>query len=392
MQSHAEQTPEKPGLIFLMRRKPQGKGGIQTQGAHLADGLGRFFELEYITWEGALWASLFFTPAFYHRSVRSRAPLVHCDDALTSIIGHGIRSKTGKKVVATAHGRDVTMPVPAYQFMLRRSLTSMDAVVCVSRATAREVINRGVDPGRVEIIANSVEADIEPREKDESLYQEVQQLTGIDIRGRKVLFSLGRPIKRKGFDYFLSMVFPHLPDDYLYIVAGPATKKPAYAGTLARLVGDRRCELMMMAIDKDTVHERLLEMSRQPRVHYLNNVSNWLRNLLYYASDLFIMPNRRVKGDMEGFGLVALEAAVRGVPVVATGIEGITDAVIHGKNGYCVPEGDPEAMARTITALLENRASLTEFGKKAARFTRERFSIEKIIGQYRSLFSYLLRS
>jgi len=382
---------KRPGVIFLVRHAPGRIGGVSTHCSRLAAGLSRSFEVESINWHGPDWASMFYSPAFYFRSARSSAQLVHCDDALTSLIGSLIRSGTGKKVVATAHGMDVIMPIPWYQRMLTRALTRMDAVVCVSRATAEAVRKRGVDPRRIEIIPNSAEVLSNPLEKDEQIYRDIQQLTGIDLRGKKVLFSLGRPIKRKGFDYFISDVFPHLPPDCVYIAAGPGTKTPGWAGPMARLMGKKRIHLALVALGMDSVHEKLVELSRRPRVYYLNDISDQLRNMLYYASDLFIMPNRRVEGDMEGFGIVALEASVRGVPVVATGIEGITDAVVEGKNGYCVPERDPEAMARTIRRLLENQVELSELGKKAAEFSMQRFSSETVTRQYEAVFTRVLR-
>ena len=381
----------RPGIIFLMRHPPGRIGGVQTHSSRLASGLGRSFEVERITCYGPLWASILYSPGFYLRSACSSAQLVHCDDALTSLVGSLVRSGTGKRVVATVHGMDVIMPIPWYQRMLKRALTSMDAVVCVSRATAEEVRKRGVDPRRIEIIPNSAEVVRDPLEKNEKLYQGIQQLTGIDLRGKKVLFSLGRPIRRKGFDYFIREVFPHLPPNCVYIAAGPSTKALGWAGPFTRLVGEKWHHLALVALGRDTVHEKLVKLSQRPRIYYLNDISDQLRNMLYYASDLFIMPNRRVEGDMEGFGIVALEASARGVPVVATGIEGITDAVVDGKNGYCVPEGDPEAMARTIRQLLENKAELLDLGKRAAEFSVRQFSSESITRQYESLFARILR-
>lgn len=382
---------KRPGIVFLMRHPPGRIGGVQIHSARLASGLSRSFEVERIAWHGPFWASILYSPGFYLRSALSSARLVHCDDALTSLVGSLIRSGTGKRVVATVHGMDVIMPIPWYQRRLEKALTSMDAVVCVSRATAEEVRKRGVDPSRIEIIPNSAEVVQAPLEKNKGLYQGIQQLTGIDLRGKKVLFSLGRPIRRKGFDYFITDVFPHLPSDCVYIAAGPSTRTLGWAKPVTRLVGEKWTHLALVSLGRDTVHEKLVQLSRQPRIYYLNDISARLRNMLYYASDLFIMPNRRVEGDMEGFGIVALEASARGVPVVATGIEGITDAVVDGKNGYCVPEDDPGAMARTIRELLEDRARLAELGKKAAEFSKRRFSSESITRQYESLFCRILQ-
>jgi glycosyltransferase involved in cell wall biosynthesis len=139
------------------------------------------------------------------------------------------------------------------------------------------------------------------------------------------------------------------------------------------------------------MHDDMVRMSRDnPRVFYLNNVSGEQRNMLLSASDLFIMPNRTVEGDMEGFGLVAIEAASRGLPVIATAIEGITDAVIDGQNGYCLAEQDTKGFLDTITGLMNDPHRLRELSNRAAEFTCSNFSQERVFGRYEQIFDSLL--
>ena len=64
------------------------------------------------------------------------------------------------------------------------------------------------------------------------------------------------------------------------------------------------------------------------------------------------MPNQPVQGDMEGFGLVALEAASCGTPVIASAIEGITDAVREGVTGFLVNADSADEFAKRIVAEL----------------------------------------
>ncbi len=265
-------------------------------------------------------------------------------------------------------------------------------VSSVSRATAGQVIKRGVKPDRVIIIPNAAEIVPNMVSRDESLYNEIESRAGIDLRGKKVLFSLGRPLKRKGFDGFAKNILPHLPENYVYIVAGPKPEDPGWFKLTKPILSKNLQEKMKLALGIYTVHDELVRLSQNPRIYYLNGVSEHLRNLLYAASDLFILPNRTVEGDMEGFGIVALEAAVRGVPVIATGIEGITDAVIDGENGYCVREGDNIGMARAIMELVNNPEKLETLGRNAKKFTESRFAIDGIVRKYENLFEELLQN
>ena len=63
------------------------------------------------------------------------------------------------------------------------------------------------------------------------------------------------------------------------------------------------------------------------------------------------MPNIKVPGDMEGFGIVVLEAGSYGLPVIASNIEGIKDAVIDGKTGFLVGAGNAKEYIKKMNEL-----------------------------------------
>jgi glycosyltransferase involved in cell wall biosynthesis len=69
------------------------------------------------------------------------------------------------------------------------------------------------------------------------------------------------------------------------------------------------------------------------------------------AADMFIMPNVTVADDIEGFGIAVLEAGSCGLPVVASNLQGIKDAVADGKTGYLVEEGDVAGFLSRIMSM-----------------------------------------
>jgi len=378
-------------IVFLIRKNPGTIGGVQRHNARLMEGLSGAFNAGQVVWRGPEWGAPFYYPLFYYKSARNGAQLVHCDDAVTSILGATIKKRTGKLVVGTVHGLDVILPIKRYQDIVSRALGRLDKVICVSGATAREVKIRGVPEEKIEIIPNSAELVEHPPEKNDLVLEKIRNKTGIDLRGKKVLFSLGRPLRRKGFDYFIKKIFVNLPDDFVYMVAGPPQKEPFWLRTTSPFIKDETRRLLLIASGCDSVSDELEKLSAMPRVHYLKTISEELRELLFAGADLFIMPNRTVPGDMEGFGIVALEAAARGVPVVATGIEGIPDAVVHGRNGFCVDENDDAGMIEAILNLTGDPEKLREAGERARIFSRDNFAPEKIYSRYEKLFEDLLR-
>ncbi|MFC1948310.1 glycosyltransferase [Chloroflexota bacterium] len=114
--------------------------------------------------------------------------------------------------------------------------------------------------------------------------------------------------------------------------------------------------------------------------------------LLYNASDIFIMPNIPVKGDMEGFGLVTIEASSCGLPVVASRIEGIKDAIQNGENGMLVEPGNVQEYVSSIKKWLEYDELRNKFGRQARRFTLENYGWEKVAQCYLDLLNSLINS
>jgi glycosyltransferase involved in cell wall biosynthesis len=143
------------------------------------------------------------------------------------------------------------------------------------------------------------------------------------VGGRRLLFSIARLVPRKGHVWFVSEVMPRLGEGYLFVLAGAGPERGAIEDAVAR--------------------RRLGE-----RVVLLGGVGEEEKLGFYDQADLFVMPNRHVEGDLEGFGITLIEAAARGLPAVASRTDGIPDAVIEGRTGYLVPEGDADAFAERI--------------------------------------------
>jgi len=94
----------------------------------------------------------------------------------------------------------------------------------------------------------------------------------------------------------------------------------------------------------------------------------------YHASDIYVSSSRH-----ESFGKVLIEAMAAGLPVVATATTGSKDIVQEGINGFLVPVGDSEALARKILFLLNNPKEAKKIGANGRKFVKEKFDYQKLI-------------
>lgn len=137
-----------------------------------------------------------------------------------------------------------------------------------------------------------------------------------------VLF-VGRLVRRKGVRWFIENVLPLLDSRIRFVVVG------------------RQCD-----------QSEWEAVSISPRVEYRGVVSDDELRRLRRAALTVVMPNIHTDGnDFEGFGLAAPEAAADGGVLIASGIEGILDAVVDGETGFLLPAEDAEAWAAKISEI-----------------------------------------
>lgn len=142
----------------------------------------------------------------------------------------------------------------------------------------------------------------------------------------EVILAVGRVIKRKGFDLLLEAT--ERLNDREHVRTVIVGEGPELA-TLKQLAEHLKHRVTFIADAKD------------------EDVALW-----YAAADVFCMPARESATDVEGFGIVFLEAAAHGVPVVATTVGGIGEAVVDGETGVLVPTDDVEKLAEELRRLL----------------------------------------
>lgn len=346
-------------ILFISRAYPPAVGGIENQNYELSQWLSKITPTTIIAntygknflpfFLSYLFITLPFTTGKYD--------VVLLGDGILAAVSWWIKLFHKKtKVICITHGLDITYKNRFYQkYWVNKFLKTCNRLIAVGNQTIIEGIKRGIDKNKFIFIPNGVNPEnFIDDNLDKNAFFEI---IGNNYRGRKILLTSGRLSKRKGVAWFIRNVLPILQRNIIYIVVGDGADK----------------KNILRAIDETGSNERVVMMGY---------VDDEVRNKILTGADLFIQPNIPVEGDMEGFGISVIEAGVSGTSVIASRIEGLTDAVIDGKNGILVEPENIYDWKEKITTALSNNFDRKTFGKNARDYVIRNFSWEKISKQY----------
>lgn len=258
--------------------------------------------------------------------------------------------------VTINHGQDVTLPFSVYQWYVPKIFSRLKGVISVSSATQEASADRGMDPDIGVVLPNGFEAssmgDL-PAKREAR--KRVAEKLGIELGDSKLLLTVGRQVKRKGHQWFIEEVMEKIKSDVTYLVIGDGPEH----------------DNIRNARELSSLKQKIVLAGKQP---------NKVLNEAYAAADLFVMPNIPVEGDMEGFGIVLLEANRAGTPAVAADLEGIRDVILQGVNGYRVEHSNSSEFAARIDSVLENE--LPALSESAVEYVRDTFSWESVAKRY----------
>ncbi len=295
------------------------------------------------------------------RMRRESIEVFHSHEFSMNVFGGAAAWLAGVPHVATIHGRhyvaDASRRISAYR-LLRRVGVPVVAVSDDLRAYLAESF--GLDRDALDLIRNGIRLpQTPPADSDQraQLRQNARVGLGLPTSGQ-LLVCVGNLYPIKDHATLLRALY-WLPD-----------ARVAIAGR-----GDEEENLRALAEE--------LEVTE--RVHLLG-----LRNdvdAILTAADIFVQPSRS-----EGLPLAVLEAMGHGVPVVATKVGGIPEAIEHEVSGLLVPPGDPEALTNALAQLIE----CPEYAESLARTARARveaeFSVGAMVEKYADLYARVMRS
>lgn len=278
------------------------------------------------------------------------------------LMAPALRKAGAERLVATTHGHEAGWAqLPASRQLLRRIGESTDTITYLGEYT-RSRIAPALSP---EAAGRMVQL---PPGVDEKVFHpgsggaEVRARLG--LTDRPVVVCVSRLVPRKGQDTMI-LAMPRIlarqPDAVLLVVGGGPYEK----------------ELRRLARETGVTDS----------VRFTGAVP-WAELPAHYgAGDVFAMPCRTRRGglDVEGLGIVYLEASATGLPVVAGDSGGAPDAVLDGETGWVVRGGSPEEAADRVVALLADPELRRNMGERGRQWVEERWRWDLLAEKLRAL-------
>jgi phosphatidylinositol alpha-1,6-mannosyltransferase len=386
-------------ILFITHKYPPAIGGEEKHAFELAQGIKKSKELDLkmIVWRNRITLPYFILWGAYRRAKKilkkENIDLIYLNDGLMAYNGKALKKITSACLTCTCYGLDIVHSSRFWQRRIPSKMKVMDKIIAISRATKEECLKRGIPEDKIEVIACGVDTKMKETEKNPDFLAGIENQIGIPLTDKKILLSVGRPIRRKGFSWFMENVMPRLDKDVIYLIAGSSLKKESFLRLLLKLFpkdwGEKVALFCGIGLDSPRQIKLLEREDLKNRVFILGKVSHKDLAQLYKHTDLFIMPNIPVPGDMEGFGLTALEASANGTVVAASNLEGISDAIREKKNGFLIQPCCPDAWVKKINELLDDPEYLKLSAFYFQRYTLENCGWGRMTDKYINLFTNL---
>jgi len=260
------------------------------------------------------------------------------------------------KYAVWLHGYDLNcaLAVPRKVWLTKKILGRAHKIICANSYTAEQVkvIIDQKQLGKIKIVNPGLAG--RPA-YDETVLKKLRDL--YNLGNKIVLFSLGRLVRRKGFDQVikaLPLIVKETPS-LVYYLAGSGPDQDYFQDQVKTLPTELRSRIQFLG-----------SLNEAEKWHWLD------------LCDIFIMTPRDLAGDIEGFGIVYLEAALAGKPVVASQSGGVADAVLDNQTGLVVDGENLTAISQAISKLASYQGLRQRLGDNARQRVIKDFHWSKL--------------
>lgn len=360
-------SPHRLGILVVTRNLPPLVGGMERLVWHIVEALHESERVHVVGPQGcrdhlpadvtASEISLrpmlrFFLGAALETitSARRLQPrLVLAGSGLTAPIAWLAARFAGATSVVYLHGLDIKVEHPVYRLLWRPFFRHFDGVLVNSHYTRGLALEAGISPDRIEILNPGVALPDLTRAQN----QRNEFRKHFELGDHPIMLYVGRINARKGLSVFARHILPAinraLPDARLVVIGG-----------------EPRNALQNTPGEWNKVERALTELSLTHTVEFLGPQDDEMLSMAYMAADVMVFPVQDIPGDIEGFGMVAIEAAAHNLPTVAFAVGGVPDAVNDGISGNLIAPGDNESFALETIKFLDPHSRLRTTSRQFA--------------------------
>ncbi len=245
----------------------------------------------------------------------------------------------GIPYVVVAHGAEIVQFRRAIVlgYIMRRIFVGASRVIANSNYTRQLAIDLGVQPDHASVLYPTV--GVAPNYGSLCVDQIARRY---GLKDKRVILTVGRLVARKGHDDVIRALelLPGSYRDVVYVIVGD---------------GERARELVNLSRNAGL----------EDRVVMVGRVGDEELDGLYRLCDLFVLPARQVGSDVEGFGMVFIEAALRGKPAIGGRVGGVTEVIAEGETGELIEPGNVQELAGKIKSLLDDHERRRTMGRRA---------------------------
>lgn len=292
--------------------------------------------------------------------ILARSRRIHfCYSTIThvGIPALAVKKCFGIPYILAVHGMEVAFPTRIGQKWLGLVLNNASAFTILANRQRQSLHNFGIPDERIFVIQEGIDAEkFRPKPKSSAILERYR------LCGYHIILTVGRLVKRKGHDMVIQAL-PRITSEVpntVYVIVG---------------TGPEEQELKKIAVsqnvEKDVIFTGYVPDSQLPD---------------YYSTcDVFIMPSREIGADIEGFGLVFLEANACGRPVIGGKSGGIGDAIADGVTGFLVNPEDISAISEKVICLLKDASLAEKLGRQGRERVENEFSREVILTKIQTM-------
>lgn len=243
--------------------------------------------------------------------------------------------------IISLHGLDINLALKNKKNLALKILQHANYIICNSQSTANIIANLSIDQNKIKVIYPGL--DFNP-DVDQDKLLNLKKALNLNA-GQKVILTTGRLNKRKGHDLIIQALH-EIEQNFVYFIIGRG--------------------------EEDLNLRKLVEKYKmEAKVRFLNNISDEELPYYYRLADLFILANREGKEDVEGFGIVFLNAASCGLPIIAGASGGVLEIFTDQKNALLVDSENVEQLKEKINLLLTDQDLAKDLARAAYARSQE---------------------